>query len=78
MHENTTAIHEFHIPGLVDEKECEILTVKLEENMKKLWKAPPSIAPAPPEALLQNVNWILGNEEIYKFLHVSFLRHFTP
>ena len=53
------------------------MTVKLEENMKKLWKAPPSIAPAPPEALLQNVNWILGNEEIYNCLHVSFVKNLS-
>ncbi|CAG7822907.1 unnamed protein product [Allacma fusca] len=55
--------------GLVDAKESDIIMIKLEENMKKLWNTPPSIAPAPPESLLENVFWIGGRPEIFQFFH---------
>jgi sodium/hydrogen exchanger 10/11 len=64
MKESLTELKE---DGLVDEKESDIMMAKLEENMKKLWKTPPSIAPAPPESLLQNVFWIGGRPEIFDF-----------
>ncbi|CAG7734239.1 unnamed protein product [Allacma fusca] len=62
---------ELKADGLVDEKECDLLMVKLEENMKRLWKTPPSIDPPPPELLLENISWIGGTKETYDFFHAK-------
>ncbi|CAG7734240.1 unnamed protein product [Allacma fusca] len=64
MREN---LMELKADGLVDAKECDLLLVRLEENMKRLWKTPPSIAPAPSELLLQNISWIGERNETVEF-----------
>lgn len=58
------------ILGLLDEKENALLTIELEERMKRLWSSPNYIAPSSPEVLLKNLSWVYGNNELKDFVFV--------
>ncbi|CAL8104179.1 unnamed protein product [Orchesella dallaii] len=71
-----STLNELRVDGLLDEKENDLLTVVLEERMKRLWNCPSYIAPPAPEVLLANLNWLYGHEELrdHIFKNATFLQ----
>ncbi|ODM88203.1 Sodium/hydrogen exchanger 10, partial [Orchesella cincta] len=59
-----STLNELRVDGLLDEKENDLLTIVLEERMKRLWNSPSYIAPPAPEVLLANLNWLYGHDEL--------------
>jgi hypothetical protein len=47
-----------------------LLTIAIEERMKRLWSSPNYIAPSSPEVLLKNLSWVYGNVELKDFVFV--------
>jgi hypothetical protein len=47
-----------------------LLTIELEERMKRLWNSPAYIAPSSPEVLLENLAWVSGNNELKDMIFV--------
>ncbi|CAL8094924.1 unnamed protein product [Orchesella dallaii] len=58
----------FWATGQLDEKENDLLTVVLEERMKRLWNCPSYIAQTAPKLLLASLNRLYGHEEHFSFL----------
>jgi len=47
-----------------------LLTVQLEELMKRLWSSPDYIRPSSPEVLLENLIWIYGDQALKDHIFV--------
>jgi CRP-like cAMP-binding protein len=62
------ALLELKEDGLIDDKENVILLIALEEKMKRLWHSPSTIPSFSPEILLENLPWVIGNDEILAFV----------
>jgi hypothetical protein len=61
---------DLRMDGLLDEKENQLLTLEIEERMKRLWSSPNYIAPSSPEVLIQNLPWVYGNRDLKDFIFV--------
>lgn len=58
-------------PGLLDEKEYEILLHAIEIKMKGLWNTPSYMTPRRPEMVVADLQWVGGSTELLQFLLVK-------
>ncbi|XP_053385039.1 sodium/hydrogen exchanger 10-like isoform X1 [Mercenaria mercenaria] len=61
-------IHELLTDGILEEAEGNKLEKKVEERMKRLQSAPPSLPIPPPDKMLKNVSWLRNDEELMKYI----------
>ncbi|CAG7640037.1 unnamed protein product [Allacma fusca] len=62
------ALLELKEDGLIDDKENTILLLALEEKMKRLWHSPSTIPSFSPQILLENLPWVIGNDDILAYV----------
>jgi len=55
---------------LIDDKEFGLLSIAIEEKMKRLWNSPSYITPSSPELLFGNINWIMNNADLSSYIIV--------
>ncbi|XP_060556352.1 sodium/hydrogen exchanger 10-like isoform X2 [Ruditapes philippinarum] len=61
-------IHELLTDGILEEAEGHKLEKKVEERMKRLQSAPPSLPIPPPDKMLKNVSWLRNDKELMEYI----------
>ncbi|KAL4225679.1 Sodium/hydrogen exchanger 10 [Mactra antiquata] len=61
-------IHDLLTDGILEEAEGAKLEKKVEERMKRLQSAPPSLPIPPPDKMLRNVSWLRHDEELINYI----------
>lgn len=55
----------------MEEKEFDLLTSKIDGNLKKLWASPNKLKLSSIDFMIETLPWLVGNDEMIAFFKVS-------
>ncbi|XP_078490642.1 sperm-specific sodium:proton exchanger-like [Ciona intestinalis] len=71
LNHSRDAIHQLCAGGVLDENEMQLLERGIEIKLKRQTDFPSTVAPPPPEDLLENVFWIKGNNDLLDYVKLN-------
>uniref|UniRef100_F7ABC0 Cyclic nucleotide-binding domain-containing protein n=1 Tax=Ciona intestinalis TaxID=7719 RepID=F7ABC0_CIOIN len=71
LNHSRDAIHQLCAGGVLDENEMQLLERGIEIKLKRQTDFPSTVAPPPPEDLLENVFWIKDNNDLLDYVKLN-------